>query len=471
RLAAQNLSNLAYVIYTSGSTGKPKGVMIEHLAMLSHITNVSAHYSIDSYSVVLQFSSMSFDTSIEQTMSALFNGAKLVIRGNSVQGANAFSELLFSNKVTHFNVTPTYFASVLEAIASVQTSHKFKVVIVGGEAFTAEILDIWGKCECFKHAKLLNAYGPTETTITSSINIVSVKGADVGSIGKAIGCRNVFILDKHGCISPFGVIGEIYIAGNCLARGYLNRPKFTKERFIENPFNSSQRLYKTGDLGRYTENGDLQFLGRGDEQVKLRGYRIELGEIEQRVRALPSVKAAHVTVQGQTNDSRQLVAYVIGQIDAEEALLTENVMSQLAKQLPSYMVPSNIVILSELPLTVNGKVDKKALPLPNEAPESQVVSATTGTQRLLVHIWSELLNLETEKISVNDNFFSLGGHSILAIKMANKVQSALDIELNVIDLFDKSSISAISEHIDELLSKKYIEKKLLESNIVSEGII
>ncbi|WP_455676136.1 non-ribosomal peptide synthetase [Pseudoalteromonas rhizosphaerae] len=278
-------------------------------------------------------------------------------------------------------------------------------------------------------------------------------------------------MDKHGCISPFGVIGEIYIAGNCLARGYLNRPKFTKERFIENPFNSSQRLYKTGDLGRYTENGDLQFLGRGDEQVKLRGYRIELGEIEQRVRALPSVKAAHVTVQGQTNDSRQLVAYVIGQIDAEEALLTENVMSQLAKQLPSYMVPSNIVILSELPLTVNGKVDKKALPLPNEAPESQVVSATTGTQRLLVHIWSELLNLETEKISVNDNFFSLGGHSILAIKMANKVQSALDIELNVIDLFDKSSISAISEHIDELLSKKYIEKKLLESNIVSEGII
>lgn len=415
--------NLAYVIYTSGSTGKPKGVLVEHQG-LSNLAEVQSRtFNIQPGNRILQFASLSFDASIFEIVMALGTGATLYLasKDSLLPGANLL-QFLHRQAITHVTLPP----SLLAILPSLNLP-ALKTIVSAGEACSSKVIERWAK-----ERRFFNAYGPTEATVWATVAQLNESNSKP-SIGRPIANTQIHLLDVHLQPVSIGVTGELYIGGDGLARGYFNRPELTALAFIPNPFSAKlgARLYKTGDLARYQPDGNIEFLGRIDEQVKIRGFRIELGEIETVLSHHPAVQEVVVTVREHIPEKR-LVAYVVLN---QQTITPNDLRCFLLSQLPEYLVPSAIVILKSLPLTPNGKVDRTSLPAPGVHPELEksFVAPRTTTEQTLANIWAQLLNLE--RVGIDDNFFDLGGDSLLAMHLMERVQQQFGRELLLSSLF------------------------------------
>jgi len=433
--------NLAYIIYTSGSTGKPKGTMLGHRGLCNLAKAQQQAFDIEVGSKILQFSSLSFDAAVWETVMALLNGGTLCLapRDQLASGQGLVS-VLHDQKINVVTLPPSVVAVMPDAALP-----DLKVMITAGEKCTAEIVARWGK-----QRKFFNAYGPTETTVCASMLPVTKHYRQGPPIGRPINNFQLYVLDANWQPVPIGAAGELCVAGVGLARGYLGRPDLTADKFIPNPFSQQpgERLYRTGDLVRYLPDGNVEFLGRIDHQVKVRGFRIELGEIEavlgEHEHVLDTVVLAREDVPG----DRRLVAYVVAEPGAEVKVV--ELRSYLRERLPEYMVPSFIILLDEFPLTPNGKVDRRALPAPDQSRpelESEYVEPRTDNERKLAAICAELLNIE--KVGVYDSFFDLGGHSLLATQFISRLRDAFQVELPLRLIFEKPTIADLVEEIEK----------------------
>uniref|UniRef100_UPI0036DAA4D6 amino acid adenylation domain-containing protein n=1 Tax=Photorhabdus sp. RM322S TaxID=3342825 RepID=UPI0036DAA4D6 len=423
--------HLAYVIYTSGSTGVPKGVMIEHRNTINFLHWAQQAFGEEEIREVLFSTSMNFDLSVFECFMPLSRGAAIYLVDD------ALSLMQHALPVTLINSVPSAMKPLLQARALMASVH---TVNLAGEPLKGALIE-----QIFEDTqiqRLCNLYGPSETTTYSAWLPIQRGDRIIESIGRPIANTCLYLLDEYGQPVPLGVVGEIYIGGAGVARGYLNRPDLTAERFLIDPFSdvANARMYRTGDLARYLPDGNLEFLGRNDQQVKIRGFRIEPGEIESRLVEHPAVSESVVLAQGEGQEKR-LVAYVVA--EAHEGLVN-SLHTYLGAMLPDYMVPSAFVRLDAFPLTPNGKLDRQALPAPdNEAVARQVYEAPQGEMEIaLAAIWREVLGVE--QISRYDNFFALGGHSLLAVRVMNRI-AALGIELPLTTLFKSPSLRAFAE--------------------------
>ncbi|EQB97991.1 hypothetical protein B738_27667 [Photorhabdus temperata subsp. temperata M1021] len=439
-VAALTPQHLAYVIYTSGSTGTPKGVMVEHQAVYQRTLGFNETYTVTEQDRVLQFSSFAFDASVEEFFSSLCNGATLVMRDdNWLASVQAFVSLTRQYRITVMSL-PTLFWSELTARDNLlQLADCLRLIIIGGEAVKKRAIQDWFT-QVTHHPRLLNTYGPTENTVIATYQEI-VSPEDDCTIGRPVSNTCIYLLDRDGQPVPLGSIGEMYIGGVGVARGYLNQPELTAERFLVDPFSGAAdaRMYRSGDLARYLPDGKLVFIGRNDQQVKIRGFRIEPGEIEARLTALPAVSEAVVLALGE-GQAKCLVAYIAA--EADEGLINR-LRNHLSTVLPDYMVPAAFVRLDAIPLTPNGKLDRQALPPPDEeAFARQVYAAPQGeTEIALATIWRELLGIE--QVGRYDSFFALGGHSLLAVRMVERLRN-LGLTLAVRDLFQHPVLSELA---------------------------
>ncbi|WP_146052881.1 non-ribosomal peptide synthetase, partial [Aquimarina sp. I32.4] len=444
---AIKLNDLAYVIYTSGSTGKPKGVLIEHDSLLNIALCWREEYNLEKESVVLQTASFSFDVFTGDLCRSLINGSKLVLCPKEVSlDSKYFYEFIKAHKVSVLELTPKLAIPHFDFVYENNLDVSFiELLILGSDTLQGSefknLLERFGA-----QMRIINSYGTTETTIDSSYYEVPVSKNIVDNInvpiGRPLANTEIYILNKSLQALPIGVIGELCIAGLGVSRGYLNRPDLTQEKFIKNPFGKG-RLYKTGDLARWLPDGNIEFLGRADDQVKIRGYRIELGEIENVLADHNLVLQSCVLCNEDSRGHKYLAAYIV----CKEDLNTSLVQQYLISQLPNYMVPSVVVFLDALPITPNGKIDKKALPAPDpsEIVSDTYVAPSTPIEIELASIWEELLNLK--KIGIHDNFFELGGHSLLVMRLVSIVRKQLKVELTVKDIFEKATIFFLSHFI------------------------
>jgi amino acid adenylation domain-containing protein len=423
--------NLAYVIYTSGSTGKPKGVMIEHRGLVNLILAVDEILQIQPQSRVLQFANFSFDASIWEIAPTLSAGACLYLtRKENLLPSQELIDFLTKHKITHVTIPPSVLSLLPQA-----TLPDLQILITAGEACPKELVTRWAKGRSF-----FNGYGPTESTVCATIALCQPNGQKP-LIGKPLSNLRIYILDAHNQPLPTDIPGELCIAGVGLARGYFNRPELTAQKFMEvELFGQVERIYKTGDLARWKDDGNLEYLGRIDEQVKLRGFRIELGEIESLLLQHPSVNEA-VVILYQTESNQSLIAYVTG-IDHD---FSSDLKKYLKSSLPDYMIPAQIVVLEKLPLTPNGKIDRKALPAPNVGVAGLYAAPRNEVEAQLSQLWSAVL--ERQEISIHDNFFDLGGHSLLVIKLLNLMQEMFGQKLTLSSLFQNPTIAQLAEQL------------------------
>jgi amino acid adenylation domain-containing protein len=447
---------IAYVIYTSGSTGTPKGVLISHAAFAEHCVDVQRYYGLNSHDRVLQFSSFNFDASLEQIVPPLLVGASLFVRGDDVWSSREFAGLLGTSGLTVADLPTAYwhqFSRELAADPSLLRHHTLRLVIVGGEAMGLESLRFWNQTT-LSEVRLINAYGPTETTITATaFEPLGAKLDDSISgkapIGRPRGRRSIYILDKFGNLVPVGVPGEIHIGGSCLAVGYLHRPELTRERFVSNPFSDEPeaRIYKTGDIGRFLENGNIEFLGRLDDQVKIRGYRIELGEIENALMAHTAVSSAVVLALEQNGSDKRLVAYCT--LQGSGATVRE-LKAYLKSKLPDYMIPSSVVLVEKMPLTSGGKVDRKALPAPDSGAEESDRPFKGPSEPLelqLQLVFERVLN--RVPIAVDANFFEFGGDSLQALELIVEIERTIGKSLPLGTLYQSPTVESLARAIHQ----------------------
>ncbi|WP_162524173.1 non-ribosomal peptide synthetase [Photorhabdus khanii] len=417
-MTALTAKNLAYVIYTSGSTGRPKGVMIEHQAIYQRACFFKDQFAISAEDRVLQFSSISFDASVEEIFSSLSHGATLVLRDESwVTSAQTFLDCCDVNKITTMLLPAVFWSEIADKMQQCSLPDSIRLMIIGGEAAKKSAFDLWFNAKGHR-PMLINAYGPTEATIIATTQ--QVTSAEYGNyIGRPVTNARIYLLDDQQLLVPSGAIGEVYIGGEGVARGYLNRPELTAERFFPDPFHPEPhaRMYRSGDLARYNDKGNLEYLGRNDHQIKIRGYRIEPGEIEACLDNHPRVLSSAIIAREDRTTGKRLVAYIVISADVAKEPLVATLRQYLLAMLPEYMVPAAFVVLERLPLTPNGKIDRKALPAPDiSAYEHQSYQAPHGEiEQMVADIWCELLGIE--KVSRFDNFFSLGGHSLLVIQL------------------------------------------------------
>ena len=421
--------NLAYVIYTSGSTGKPKGVMVTHANVVRLFGATEAWFGFNERDVWTFFHSYAFDFSVWEIWGALIYGGRLVVVPYMTsRSPEAFYELLREERVTILNQTPSAFHQLIqvEEAANITPDLALRCVIFGGEALELQSLRPWFERHGDQKPQLVNMYGITETTVHVTyrpIGLADLTGASGSVIGVPIPDLELYVLDRFLNPVPIGVPGEIYVGGAGVARGYLKRDQLTAERFIPHPFHTAKdnRLYKTGDLGRFLPGRDLEYLGRADDQVKIRGFRIELGEIESVLCQHPRVRKAVVISRPEISGSKRLVAYLV--LDQDIQLSVTELRAFLQQQLPDYMVPSAFITLMQLPLTPNGKVDRKALPEPEpERPllGTRYLPPRNAVETQLSRIWGEVLRLE--KVGVQDNFFEIGGDSIISIQIVARAR-------------------------------------------------
>lgn len=446
--------NLAYIIFTSGSTGWPKGVMVSHrnVTRLFEVTERWFHFG--ERDVWTLFHSIAFDFSVWELFGTLLYGGQLVVVPYWVSRApEAFYQLLRDERVTILNQTPSAFRQLMHVDQSTAASDlALRTVIFGGEALELRSLKPWFDRHGDQAPELVNMYGITETTVHVTYRSLSSADGDVGDslIGGPLPDLEAYVLDRHLQLVPFGLPGELHVGGPGLARGYLNRPELTNERFIKNPFNSEPgaRLYKSGDLVRYLPSGDLIYLGRVDNQVKIRGFRIELGEIEAMLGQHAAVQMAVVLASENDPGDKRLVAYVVALKDALPK--ASDLRSFLKEKLPDYMVPAAFVFLDELPLTPNGKLDRAALPDPDSfraEPDVTYEPPNAGVEQKIAGIWQDVLRVR--KVSANDNFFDLGGHSLLMAQVQAKLREAFDREVTVVDLFRYPTVSALTGYLSQ----------------------
>jgi amino acid adenylation domain-containing protein len=442
-------ANLAYVIYTSGSTGKPKGVGVSHANLANFLHGMREAPGITQHDVLLAVTSLSFDIAGLELYLPLCAGARLVMCDRAASAdPQQLSALMVQQGVTVMQATPATWRMLVEH-GWPELAQPLKV-LCGGEAVAPVLARA-----LLRHAgEVWNMYGPTETTIWSAARRLDAVHARVLLSGP-IANTGLYILDPAGNLVPTGVAGELHIAGAGLARGYLHRPDLTAEKFVPHPFSTEPgaRLYKTGDLVRFLGDGSIDFLGRIDNQVKLRGYRIELGEIEAALGALAGVREAVVLAREDAAGEHQLVAYVVG-LDAMPDVAT--MRSALLDTLPGYMVPLQYVVLDRMPLTPNGKVDRKALPQPELASVDVVYEAPRNDlQQALADIWTGVL--KRERIGIHENFFALGGHSLMVMRMIHEIKDTFQVQLSPRLLFDRPTIAATAEMVEMLIMAE-IEK-------------
>jgi amino acid adenylation domain-containing protein len=440
--------NLAYVIYTSGSTGTPKGVEITYRALLNHNCATKDAFGLRAPDRVLQFTPLSFDISIEEILPTWLAGAMVLFRNQEVLGSiSKFLAFVEREAITVANLPTAYFHALAESLQALALPSTLRLMIIGGEKVSAEHWALWHKHS--GNAQLMNAYGLTETTVTSTIFIADGNLARRSvPIGRPIANTMAYILDEALQPVPIGVAGELFIGGLGVARGYRNAPELTTPRFVVNPFvrGRKQFLYRTGDLARFLPDGNIEFLGRLDDQVKLRGFRIQLGEIEAALCRHPAVSSAVVHALAYGDREERLVAYFV---PAEGGFVsTGELINFLQKTLPEYMIPSAFVKMEALPLTANGKVDHKALPLPGTsrpALNQTFVAPRGDLEEKIARVWREVLHLD--EVGVNDNFFDLGGHSLHAMQVMGRLGDALNLDLPVSNLFEAPTVAQLSAAI------------------------
>jgi len=438
---AVNANDLAYVLYTSGSTGQPKGVKITHRNLVNFLCSMQSQPGITEDDRLLAITTISFDIAGLELYLPLITGAELMICDNeSARDGRLLLDLLKEKKITFMQATPSTWRMIIDSGWSERLPVK---ILCGGEALPKELAELLLE----RSNELWNMYGPTETTIWSTIRQITSEDSAI-TIGYPINNTTVYILNEEQQLLAPGLSGEIYIGGDGVAAGYLNQSALTAERFIRDPFSQSPsaKLYKTGDLGMFLDNGEIRYLGRIDQQVKIRGHRIELGEIESQLVAYAGIQQAVVLAREDTPNNKKLVAYVI--LTASE---TEDITlwkSELGKHLPDYMVPADFVVLKEFPLTPNNKIDKKALPKPASKAKVQDLSSDRpkGKNEILVaQIWSSVLGLND--ISVNADFFEVGGQSLLAVKVMIAIEKATGKRLPLATLFEYSTIAKLAKKI------------------------
>lgn len=434
--------NLAYVIYTSGSTGRPKGVAVAHAAIAEHVVSFTAEWSMTADDRMLQSTSVSFDASLADILCPLSLGAQLVIpKPNPFSDIGYVADLVRRRGVTVLHMVPSLLGSVL-LLPEARELRGLRHVPVGGEALPGEVAD---KFATMFDAELRNHYGPTEAVVCSTyMSVRGPQGNSIVPIGRPNQNVYAYVLDQALELVPAGVVGELYLGGAQLARGYRARPVLTAERFVADPFGSGGRLYRTGDLVRRNARGELEFVGRADEQVKVRGYRIELGEIEAVIGADPRVGHCVATVVDDPQVGPLLAAYVVPAGGTREIDLDE-LRARAQEALPAYMVPTAFAVIPEIPLTTSGKLDKRALPTPDALTERAFRLPVTPTERRMCAIYSHLFGKEA--VGLDDSFFELGGHSLLAARLVAQIRAQFGIDLTVRAVFDRPTPAGLAEQL------------------------
>ncbi|KZN60467.1 non-ribosomal peptide synthetase [Pseudoalteromonas luteoviolacea] len=438
-------SDLAYVIFTSGSTGQPKGVMIEHRGMVNLAHNQQRKLQVVPSSVVLQFASISFDAASWEWVMALTSGARLVIADKEQRlDPSALMDLMLHKEVTHATLPPAMLLNCKPIKGLSLTA-----LVVAGEACDPEVARVWGA-----NYPLFNAYGPSENSVCTTLG--KIQPSEPVNIGYPIDNNCILVLNCVGNVAPLGTIGELYIGGDGLARCYMNLEQVNQERFVKNPhYHQSQppsykRLYRTGDLVKFNNNGTLEFIGRVDEQVKLRGFRIELSEIEAHLNKVEGVEKSVVQLLSQ-NNNHFLVGYILGDKKINQQELIERARLHVSKHLPDFMRPSVIQFVDELPLTINGKINKAALPEVDfaQAMAASIVPLETKTQHQLADIWVSLLG--DVHVGKESNFFDLGGHSLLVSKLSSAIKAHWNVEVPIATLYENHMLVDMATQIDNEL--------------------
>ncbi|WGW34028.1 pyoverdine non-ribosomal peptide synthetase PvdD [Pseudomonas aeruginosa] len=454
-LTTLSADNLAYVIYTSGSTGKPKGTLLTHRNALRLFSATEAWFGFDERDVWTLFHSYAFDFSVWEIFGALLYGGRLVIVPQWVsRSPEDFYRLLCREGVTVLNQTPSAFKQLMAVACSADMATQqpaLRYVIFGGEALDLQSLRPWFQRFGDRQPQLVNMYGITETTVHVTYRPVSeadLEGGLVSPIGGTIPDLSWYILDRDLNPVPRGAVGELYIGRAGLARGYLRRPGLSATRFVPNPFpgGAGERLYRTGDLARFQADGNIEYIGRIDHQVKVRGFRIELGEIEAALAGLAGVRDAVVLAHDGVGGT-QLVGYVVADSAEDAERLRESLRESLKRHLPDYMVPAHLMLLERMPLTVNGKLDRQALPQPDASLSQQAYRAPgSELEQRIAAIWAEILGVE--RVGLDDNFFELGGHSLLATRVISRVRQEQQLDASLKALFERPVLKAFAQGLE-----------------------
>ncbi len=448
--------NLAYVIYTSGSTGKPKGVLISHKAVVNRLYFIKNKYQLDTDDVVLQKAPYTFDVSVCELFRWILPGAKLCLL--PIGGENdpeLILETIVKYNVTSIDFVPSAFSVFLEwmtmapkTVASIRDKWcRMRWIFIGAEVVRPELVAAFNKTVASQHnVQLINTYGPTEATVdVTYFNCSDSEPLGLIPIGKPMANVRIFILDSPGHLQAIGVPGELCIAGECLAAGYLNNPELTAAAFISMSTSASvsQRIYKTGDLARWLADGNIEFLGRIDTQVKIRGFRVELGEIEIKIAQYPGIKEAVVLVREEVIGEKYLCAYFV----VERDLSIPKLRQYLSTRLPEYMLPTYFVPLEKIPLTQHGKINRKAFPLPELKSGENYIAPRNETERKLVELWSEVLNIERNVLGIDSNFFHFGGHSLKATILVALIHKEFDVRVPLAEVFRTPTIRELAQYI------------------------
>ena len=438
-----NSGNLAYIIYTSGTTGNPKGVMVEHRGIANLKTLFQKDYKVNGWDNIIQFANLSFDASVWETFMAILNGASLhLLNERVISDYDKFHNYLVSRSITVATLPPPYAVHL-----NVEQLSVLRLLITAGSPPSIEFIN-----KCRKYFSYINAYGPTENSVCSSYWRSDEEAAGVRiTIGKPIRNTRLYILNKATTmLQPIGVTGELCIDGEGLARGYLNKVELTRQKFIDNPFTKGRKLYRSGDLSRWLVNGNIEFLGRIDQQVKIRGIRIEPGEIQYQLRKIDSIKDAVVIEQTDNMNETCLCAYIVS--DSNVIQNFSDLKLKLASKLPEYMVPAYFVVIDRIPLTTNGKVDRKALPKPTITTDQNFIAARTPVETRLIEIWSQLLGLSDDNglpipIDIDTDFFKIGGHSLNATVLVSRIQKELNVKIPLMEVFKTPTVRELAEYV------------------------
>ncbi|KZN52842.1 hypothetical protein N474_02705 [Pseudoalteromonas luteoviolacea CPMOR-2] len=456
---AIDFEHLAYVIYTSGSTGNPKGVKVPHKGLANYLEHTSEQYDGDSIQGGVVSSPLCFDATVTTLFTPLVVGktVKLLPESNEIL-ALLKAELIQSQGDWIFKLTPSHLDGISLLMEGSESSENRHKLVVGGEQLNYQTSNLW-LSKYLPNSAIINEYGPTETvvgcsthTLTGEVNTQELSGPV--PIGCPIRNTKLYVLSSEMHLQPLLSVGELYIGGEGVTQGYLNRDELTSEKFVQNPLNPAEKLYRTGDLVRRLQNGELEFVGRMDDQIKIRGFRIELGEVEAQLCQVDDVKSSFVTAMKDSRGGTCLVAYLVASEQSQtDSSFIARVRAQISQHLPEYMIPNSFILMNEFPYTVNGKLDIKGLPAPQEAMSATnriVNKATTDVQIKLAKIWSEVLNLPSDQIDIENSFFEQGGHSIDFVRLQVKINKALSISLSLADLYSHSNIKLQAEYLENL---------------------